>query len=61
MQSCVYIVQSLDGYIAGPEGELDWLEDIDNPGQNDFGFSAFMNTIDALVMGRNTFAKQLRL
>lgn len=26
----VYIAQSLDGYIAGSEGELDWLEAIDN-------------------------------
>ena len=59
MKNYVYIAQSLDGYIAGPNGELDWLEDIDNPEQNDLGFSAFMNTVDALVMGKNTFDKVL--
>ncbi len=59
MKNYVYIAQSLDGYIAGPNGELDWLEGIDNPEQNDFGFSAFMNTVDALVMGKNTFEKVL--
>jgi dihydrofolate reductase len=59
MKNYVYIAQRLDGYIAGPNGELDWLEDIDNPEQSDFGFSAFMNTVDALVMGKNTFEKVL--
>ena len=57
MKNIVYIAQSLDGYIAGPDGEIDWLEDIDNPNKSDLGFLAFMNTIDALVMGRNTFEK----
>ncbi|GLQ29583.1 dihydrofolate reductase family protein [Litoribrevibacter albus] len=55
--NCVYIAQSLDGFIAGPQGELDWLEKINNPDDNDLGFSAFMNSIDALVMGRNTYEK----
>ena len=59
MNNYVYIAQSLDGYIAGPNGELDWLEEIENPEQSDFGFAAFMDTIDALVMGRNTFEKVL--
>lgn len=57
MKNYVYIAQSLDGFIAGPNGELDWLENIDNPKQNDFGFSAFMGTVDALIMGKNTFKK----
>ncbi|TFG50246.1 MAG: dihydrofolate reductase [Anaerolineales bacterium] len=51
----VYIAQSLDGYIAGKNGELDWLDNLPNPENSDFGFSAFMNEIDAVVMGRNTF------
>lgn len=59
MKNYIYIAQSLDGYVAGPNGELDWLENIDNPEQNDFGFSAFMNTVDAIVMGKNTFEKVL--
>lgn len=57
MNNYVYIAQSLDGFIAGPNGELDWLENIENPEQSDFGFSAFMSTVDALVMGKNTFEK----
>ncbi|MES9833665.1 MAG: dihydrofolate reductase family protein [Candidatus Thiodiazotropha sp. DIVDIV] len=59
MTSYVYIAQSLDGYIAGPNGELDWLDEIDNPEQSDFGFSAYMSNIDALIMGRKTYEKVL--
>ena len=59
MKNIVYIATSIDGYIATPEGGLDWLENLPNPGNNDFGFNDFMNTIDAIVMGRNTFEKVL--
>lgn len=55
MQNSIYIAQSLDGYIAGKNGELDWLMSIPNPEGSDYGFAEFMKGIDALVMGRNTF------
>lgn len=51
----VYIAKSLDGFIAGANGEIDWLESIANPDNNDMGYHEFMERIDALVMGRNTF------
>lgn len=57
MTSVVYVAQSLDGYLAGPRGELDWLDAIDNPDGSDFGFADFLSGVDALVMGRNTFEK----
>lgn len=44
---------SRDGFIARPDGSVDWL---DVPQDNeDYGFAAFMGSVDALVMGRNTF------
>ena len=51
----VFIATSIDGYIAGKNGEIDWLDAI--PGLNDIdtGYDAFMSEIDALVMGRITF------
>ena len=55
MTNIVYIATSLDGYIADKEGGLDWLNCVPNPHQDDMGFVDFMNSIDALVMGRNTF------
>lgn len=57
MANFVYIAASLDGYIATPDGGLDWLMNIPNPDGGDFGFAAFMEGVDALVMGRNTFEK----
>jgi dihydrofolate reductase len=54
-KNIVYIATSLDGYIADKKGNLDWLEIIPNPDDNNFGFSEFMKNIDALVMGRNTY------
>ena len=57
MKVIAYIAQSLDGYIAGKNGELDWLEDIENPEKDDCGFAEFMSSIDALLIGRNTYEK----
>lgn len=36
MANIVYIATSLDGFIAGPNGELDWLMEFPNPGNSDF-------------------------
>ncbi|AOY81797.1 MAG: dihydrofolate reductase [Moorea sp. SIO2B7] len=59
MTNYVYIATSLDGFIATIDGGLDWLEEIPNPEQSDYGYAEFMKSIDAIVMGRNTFDKVL--
>ena len=41
---------SLDGYIAGPDGEYDWI--VMDP---DIDFEALFNEFDTLLMGRRTF------
>lgn len=55
MTNYVYIAASLDGFIADPAGSLDWLNEMPNPENSDFGYAEFMNRIDAIVMGRGTF------
>ncbi len=55
MPNIVYIATSLDGYIAKKDGGIDWLFEIPNSEESDFGFGEFMKSIDAIVMGRNTF------
>lgn len=55
MRNIIYIATSLDGYIADAQDKLDWLFAVPNPEQDDMGFSAFMQGIDAVVMGRKTF------
>ncbi|MEM7795822.1 MAG: dihydrofolate reductase family protein [Cyanobacteria bacterium P01_C01_bin.118] len=59
MANYVYIATSLDGFIATPDGGIDWLDEIPNPDQSDFGYGEFMGRVDAIVMGRNSFEKVL--
>jgi dihydrofolate reductase len=59
MANLVYIATSLDGFIATPEGGIDWLEDAPNPEGSDFGFSEFLSRVNAILMGRATFEKVL--
>jgi len=59
MANFVYIATSLDGFIAGEDGDSSWLTEIPNPDQSDFGFADFMSRIDALIMGRKTFDQVL--
>jgi dihydrofolate reductase len=51
----IYIAQSIDGYIARKNGGLDWLEYGHPGGDEDYGFKKFINGIDALILGRNTY------
>lgn len=55
MANIVYIATSLDGFIAAKDGGIDWLMEVPNPDGSDYGFAEFMNRIDAILMGRNTF------
>lgn len=56
----VFIATSVDGFIARQDGSIDWLESAsDSSSTDDFGYKAFFNSVDALVMGRNTFEKVL--
>ncbi len=48
----LYSAMSLDGYIAGPNGELDWLE---AAGDLDYGYDDFYASIDTTLMGNATY------
>jgi dihydrofolate reductase len=52
VKASVFVGTSLDGFIARPNGGLDFLP----PGGGEpHGYDEFMASVDALVIGRNTF------
>ena len=56
MTASVFIGTSLDGFIARPNGDLDFLP----PGGGEpHGYDEFIASVDALVIGRKTFEKVL--
>jgi dihydrofolate reductase len=50
----LYIATSLDGYIAGPAGEIDWLFT-----DQDYGYTEFFAGVDTVIMGRKTYEVSL--
>lgn len=55
----LYIAMSLDGYIARPDGSVDWLHDVEGEGDN--GYSDFYSQVGTVIMGRNTYEEVLKL
>jgi dihydrofolate reductase len=56
----VHIAASADGYIARPDGDLQWLTSRPAP-KGFYGMNAFMKSIDTKVLGRKTYEESLRL
>jgi dihydrofolate reductase len=50
----VHIATSADGYIARPDGNLDWLTRRPAP-KGFYGMPEFMRSVDAKLLGRKTF------
>ena len=50
---------SLDGYIAKPNGDVEWLKSVPNPEKNDYGFGDFYTNIDTTIMGNTTYKEIL--
>lgn len=54
MKTSMYAAASMDGFIARPNGDIDWLESIAGAVE-DYGYQAFYETVDCLVMGGKTY------
>lgn len=46
---------SLDGYIATPDGGIEWLNEIPNPTNEDHGYNALLESVDTVLMGGRTY------
>jgi dihydrofolate reductase len=56
----VHIGASADGYIARPDGDLEWLTSRPAP-KGFYGMNEFIKTVDTKLLGRKTFEASLRL
>jgi dihydrofolate reductase len=55
----VFVGVSLEGFLARPNGDLDWLMDEGGGDSAEYGYKEFIAGIDGIVMGRKTFEKVL--
>ncbi|MEM7362821.1 MAG: dihydrofolate reductase family protein [Pseudomonadota bacterium] len=55
MNITYYAAMSLDGYIADSTGGVDWLDEV-NIDHSGSSYDAFYETVDGLIMGRETYA-----
>jgi dihydrofolate reductase len=53
-----YVAASLDGFIATPDGGIGWLAPFEAIGE-DYGYTAFYASIDALLLGSRTYEQVL--
>jgi dihydrofolate reductase len=56
----VHIATSADGYIARPDGDLEWLTSRPAP-KGFYGMNAFMKTVDTMLLGRKTYDVSLTM
>ena len=56
----VNIATSADGYVARPDGNLDWLTERPAP-KGFYGLPEFERSVDAKILGRKTFDRSLEM
>ena len=56
----VNLATSADGYVARPDGDLDWLTERPAP-KGFYGLPEFERSTDAKILGRKTFDRSLEL
>lgn len=54
-KTILFIAMSLDGYIADKNGKVDWLNGQSNDEENIDSYSEFIEDIDTVLMGWNTY------
>jgi len=56
----VHIAISADGYIARPDGDLEWLTSLPAP-EGFYGMDKFVQSIDTKILGRKTYEWSRRM
>ena len=55
----LFIATSLDGYIAKPNDDLNFLKLVEKQGE-DYGYTEFTDTVDTILIGRKTYDYVIR-
>ena len=56
----LYIAMSLDGFIAKHDDDISFLSQVEQEGE-DYGYSAFIEIVDTVILGRKTYDKVLSM
>lgn len=56
----LYISMSLDGFLATKDDDLSWLSIVEKEGE-DYGYTAFNETVDTYIVGSKTYEKVLSM
>ena len=51
----LYSAASLDSYISRQGGDVSWLDEVNHPEGEDYGYQEFYDSIDTLIMGMSTY------
>ena len=54
-KTILFIAMSLDGYVADSNGKVNWLQGQRNDDENIDSYSKFVERIDTVFMGWNTY------
>jgi dihydrofolate reductase len=59
MEIVYYVAASLDGFIATPDGGIEWLKPFEG-GAEDYGYGEFYASVEAVLLGRRTYEQCLQ-
>jgi dihydrofolate reductase len=59
MEIVYYVAASLDGFIATPDGGIEWLKPYEG-GAEDYGYAEFYASVDCVLLGRRTYEQCLQ-
>lgn len=57
----LYIASSIDGYIARPDGNLDWLLKYPITPESNYGYDEFWDSVGSVIMGGRTYRDILNM
>lgn len=51
----IFAYISIDGFMARSDGDIDWILELENPDNTDYGLNDFFDSVDTVVMNQNHY------